>query len=336
MPKRVLKVLFFSVLLSSCGGNNPLDVDVSSINVPAVHIKRFDLDLFNVVKGDLNTNTALMLQQYGDFYEGFLTNIVCQQGTKDTAYPREIKRFTSDPDLVAVHNDCERTFKDVSDLEEGLRDIFRHYAFYFSAKKLPVPVAAFTGFNYNIARSDSITSFSLEMYLGEQSKFYDMAQFPMYKRQNMNRENILPDFIKGWMMDEFPDKGIKQDLLNEMIYQGKMCYLTDAFMPDADDTIKIGFSKKQLDWCSRNEANIWGYLLKNQLLYSTSAMDIAQYTHEGPFTTGFVKDSPARTGVWLGWQIVRSYMKKNKNITIPQLMQMNNAQAILDASKYKP
>jgi hypothetical protein len=334
--KGLLKLILLALVLGSCGGNDPLRVDVSAITVPPVKIKRFDQDLFALAEGDLGAKTAAMIGRYGDFYEGYLANIVCKKGTKDSLYGRELMRYLSDQNIREVHAGVEKMYTDLGPEEEGLREAFRHYRYYFPNAALPVPVAAFTGFNYNIAVSDSIIAFSLEMYLGRDSKFYDMAQFPMYQRRNMNRENIVPDFIKGWMMDRFQDKSKKADLMSEMIYQGRVVYLVEAMLPGAPDSLLLGFSESQLDWCRRNESNMWGFLLKNELLYSTSAMDIAQFTHEGPFTAGFVKESPARTGVWIGWQIVKKYMQKFPKTTLQQLMEMNDAQVILDASGYKP
>ena len=63
---------------------------------------------------------------------------------------------------------------------------------------------------------------------------------------------------------------------------------------------------------------------------------VSKFTGEGPFTTGFVKESPARTGVWIGWNIVKKYMDKNANISLDQLMHETDAQKILSLSKYKP
>ena len=107
-------------------------------------------------------------------------------------------------------------------------------------------------------------------------------------------------------------------------------------MPDMEDTLKIGFTKKQVDWCEKHEKDIWGLLIKNKFLYSTELDVISKFTGEGPFTTGLAKESPARTGVWIGWRIVRNYMNKNSKITLEELMNENDAQKILSTSKYKP
>ena len=81
---------------------------------------------------------------------------------------------------------------------------------------------------------------------------------------------------------------------------------------------------------------MWSYFIQNKMLYSTDLNEIMKFTHEGPFTSAFSKESPARTAHWVGWQIVRAYMNKNPEITLQQLMDEMDAQKILTQSKYKP
>jgi uncharacterized protein YjaZ len=81
---------------------------------------------------------------------------------------------------------------------------------------------------------------------------------------------------------------------------------------------------------------MWGFLIEKKLLFSNQRMDIVRYINDGPTTSSFPLESPARTGVWLGWQIVRKYMDKNPEITLPELMKNNDYQAILNASGYFP
>jgi hypothetical protein len=81
---------------------------------------------------------------------------------------------------------------------------------------------------------------------------------------------------------------------------------------------------------------MWNYLVENKLLFSTKQMDIVRYIGDGPATNGFPVGSPARTGAWLGWRIIRNYMKKNPEVTLPELMANKNYQGILNASAYAP
>jgi uncharacterized protein YjaZ len=81
---------------------------------------------------------------------------------------------------------------------------------------------------------------------------------------------------------------------------------------------------------------MWHYLIEHQLLFSTRQMDIVRYINDGPTTNGFPEGSPARTGAWLGWNIVKRYMKLHPEVTLPDLMKNDHYQDILNASGYAP
>ncbi|MBI3502840.1 MAG: gliding motility lipoprotein GldB [Bacteroidetes bacterium] len=322
-------------LLASCG-SNPLDVDVSKVNVAPVKIQRFDNDFFSLTAENIQQKLPGLQKKYPGFTDLFVRNILCHSGIQDSACIPEIIKFVNDKDMKGAFDECRKKFSDLSFTENALTDIFKHYKYYFPKNNLPKVLAMMSGFNYSIAAADSVFAIGLEMYLGTKNKFYEMLQIPAYKQVNMQKEFIVPDFLRAWMMREFPDKTKSGNLLSEMIYQGKLLYLADAMLPAADDTLKIGFTKKQLRWCIEHEKDMWGYLVKNKFLYSTEHEAISKFTGEGPFTTGFVKESPARTGAWLGWKIVRRYMEVNPKISLEELMKENDAQKILSLSKYKP
>ena len=107
-------------------------------------------------------------------------------------------------------------------------------------------------------------------------------------------------------------------------------------MPKAPNSIKISYNEAQLNWCDNNEEPVWFYFIDNDLLYTKETTEIIKYMGEAPFIQGFPDGSPGRIGHWLGWQIVKAYMEKNPTITIEKLMLNDNAQQILNASKYKP
>lgn len=324
-------------LFISCE-NNPLDVDVSDIKIEEVKVHRFDQDFFSIGADTISKKLPELQKKYPGFTDLFIRNILCPLGINDSACIPDITRFINDKDMRGAFDRCQSAFgePDMGAIETELTEVFRHHKYYFPEKNLPKIFAMMSGFNYSIATADSAFAIGLEMYLGKKSGFYDMMRIPNYKRATMQKEYIVPDFIRAWMINRFPNKSKSGTLLSEMIYQGKLLYLSDAMLPDADDSLKIGFTKKQLDWCVGHENNMWGYLIKNKFLYSNEAEVILKFTGEGPFTTGFVKESPARTGVWIGWRIVRKYMNENPKITLEQLMQENDAQKILSLSKYKP
>jgi len=322
-------------LLTSCS-HNRLSVDVSHIKIEAVKLGRFDQDFFALGADNIVAKLPELQKKYHGFTELFVRNLLCHNGIQDSACIPEITRFVNDKDMREAFNDCQKTFPDITPVESELTEIFRHYKYYFPGQKLPKVLTIMGGFNYSIITADSVFSIALEMYLGRQSSFYEMLQFPNYKRISMQREYMVPDFVRAWTMSEFPDNVKSKTLLSEMIYGGKVLYLSDALMPNKEDTLKIGFTKKQLDWCNEHAGDIWGYWIKNNFLYSTGIDVISKFTGEGPFSTGFAKESPAKTGIWTGWQIVRKYMNNHPEVSLEQLMKEDDPQKILSLSKYKP
>jgi len=55
-------------------------------------------------------------------------------------------------------------------------------------------------------------------------------------------------------------------------------------------------------------------MIENKLLYSSYNQAMSKFITDGPFTTDFSKESPAKIGSWIGWQIVRSYMNHNRKV----------------------
>ena len=81
---------------------------------------------------------------------------------------------------------------------------------------------------------------------------------------------------------------------------------------------------------------MWEYLVENKLLFSSEKMVIRKLIGPAPFTSYFTTESPGRTGVWIGWQIVRKYAKNNKDLTPGEILYEMDYQKILRGSGYNP
>jgi len=83
---------------------------------------------------------------------------------------------------------------------------------------------------------------------------------------------------------------------------------------------------------------IWSYFIEKELLYSTDNSLNKRFIDEAPFSKFYLdidNESPGSVGAWLGWQIVRSYMKHNKEVGLKDLMTTEN-ELIFKKSRYKP
>jgi len=332
-----LKPLITSVvilMLFSCE-NKPLVIDVSDINV-ALNLKRFDQDLFAYPEGITAENVTELNANYGVFFEDFTQSVIGIGPAKKPNLYRQLNDFSKDSYIDEIKEDADRIYADFSFYETQLTEAFKHYAHYFPKKKIPELITYISGFNYAITTDESYLGIGLDMFLGSDYPAYAQLGLPQYKTAIMRKENLVAGAILGWVSTEFELQEKNADLLTEMIHQGKTLYLLDALMPEADNTLKISYSEEQLKWCNKNETPVWYYFIDNDLLYTKETTEIIKYMGESPFIQGFPEGSPGRIGHWLGWQIVKAYMENNPEITIEKLMLNNNAQQLLNASKYKP
>jgi hypothetical protein len=335
--KQVLSyiLLVCSLLIVSCGGDS-LDVDTSAVVIEPVKIDRLEQDLFAFDTTSVEAFTGKMQKKYGNFYSVFISGIINNGGIADSSYAYRLKQFISDKDMKAVYADCQKSYSDLSSLEQSFSETFKRYKYHFPEKNIPKVITMMSGFNQSVVCADSTMAIGLEMFLGEKSVFYQMLAMPHYKTLFMNKENIVPDAVRVWMLNEFPYNMEKSDLLSEMVYMGKIMYLTDALLPNVNDTLKIQYTQKQLDYCTQNEFNMWSYFAAQKLLYTTDQAEIMKFTAEGPFTAAFSKESAPRIGYWIGWQIVRQYMQNNPEVTLKDLINETDSQLLLSKSKYKP
>jgi hypothetical protein len=336
MKNLLLFVFSTLILLISCNNNNPLKVDVTHVEVPQLTINRLEQDLFNMDTSNVPEATKQLQAKYGKFYSIFVTGILNEGEIRDSGYVLKIKRFIRERDMRKTYEDCQKMYPDLNELTEGFNDAFQHFKYHFPTRKLPQVVTMVSGYNYSVFPIDSTLAIGLEMYLGSNNDFYKMLGYPRYRTQFMNKENILPDAVGGWMISEFPYMMNKNDFLSQIIYMGKILYATDALLPDVSDTLKIRYTQSQLNYCLQNEFNVWSYFAAQKILYTTDQAEIMKFTSEGPFTSALSKESGPRIGYWVGWRIIRQYMLNNPAITLEQLMKETDAQHILSKSKYKP
>ncbi|MEC8247910.1 MAG: gliding motility lipoprotein GldB, partial [Bacteroidota bacterium] len=129
----------------------------------------------------------------------------------------------------------------------------------------------------------------------------------------------------------------RNTFLAELIYQGKKLYLKDLWVPSAEDSIKIGYTKAELQWAHDNAFYIWQYFIENELLYSTDPKLTTRFISAAPFSRFNLEldsETPGGIGRYIGWQIVKSYVKNN-DTSLLNLLQMDS-QTIFNKAKFKP
>jgi gliding motility-associated lipoprotein GldB len=332
--------LFFSITLVLASCSDRKRVDVSDVDVK-LNLMRFDKEMDALTPANLTGKTAELQQKYGFFYADYMEHMLGVGSTRDTAYLAHLRGVIANRDYLELKKTVHEKYPDFTKHEEDLTEAFRHIKYYFPKQQVPRIITFFSGFSVQTPVGNDYVGIGLDMFLGADSKFYPalVQSIPQYISRRFTPENITPRVIEAFTREEmFPERDDDRSLLDKMVHNGKILYMMDAIIPDVADTLKIGYTSAQLQWCNDFESEIWAYFLEQDLLYETDYMKIQKFLSDAPFTPGLGNnnESAPKLGVWTGWQIVKEYMKRNSEVTLQQLMAETDAQKILNGSKYKP
>ncbi|RZK81399.1 MAG: gliding motility lipoprotein GldB [Pedobacter sp.] len=312
--------------------------DVSKIDI-AIKIKRFDRDLFaGKGKAPAITDNSLQLK-YGIFYGDFVNRIV---GDGSYTGPEMLSTLYKDKAYADLQHEADSVFRDMQNIETELSETFKYVKYYFPKSSTPSFVSFISGFAVQTPIGDDYIGIGLDMFLGKNSKFYGaiVQSVPAYISRRFAPEYVVPRLAETFVREELlPERDEDRTFLSKMVYNGKILYFMDQVLNDnIPDSLKIGFTDKQIGWCKTYESDIWGFFLQNDLVFETDYQKIQVFLSEGPFTPGLGEknESAPKLGLWVGWQIVKKYMSENKDITLQQLFAEQDAQKILTLSKYKP
>lgn len=297
-------------------------------------IERFDTELYQILKNPGSTSAEVkFLKKYHDFLPLYLSGILHapQAGRMQTMVA--LHSFFSDSTLMKVYADEQCRFKDLSAIEKTLGEAVGRYKELFPKSPLPKFRMHLSGLSQSVITVGDCVSIAGDKYLGKDYPLYK-GYFYDYQLADMQSDRIVVDALKAYLFGKFPLTN-QQNLLDLMVYQGKIHYLLSLLLRDAKPEQLFGYSSRQWEWLTKSEKVAWLYMADNQHLYSTDPVLEAKYTGEAPFTPFFGEASPAKVGVWMGYRIVESYMEK-QDIPVSDLFQQTDGKTILQESGYQP
>ena len=234
-----------------------------------------------------------------------------------------------------LYAEVEKKYADFNPEKEKIEELFKHVKYYFPETKTPKVYTVISEMDYQnkVIYKNNMLIIALELYLGKGHRFYE---FPAYLTQNFEQAQILPDIVSAFAVTKILPPH-DTTFLSQMVYVGKELYLKDLLLPDYKDADKMGYLDQQIVWCQENEGYMWRYFIENKMLYDTDQKLIPRFISPAPFSKFYLEidnESPGRTGAWIGWQMVRSFMENN-DISLKQMLKMN-AKELFEKSKYKP
>jgi hypothetical protein len=345
MKKSGLIALLLCTLLA-CGDKNTPDVSGIKVDLKA---ERFDQDFFTVDTNNLMPSLQKLGQQYPHFITDYFQNILglppfSSDGDQSTQLVKQFLR-----DYTPIQQAVRKTFPDTRPIEAEVKKGLQYVKYYFPEYKAPTRLIFYIGpmdalyqaslGSYGDAITNNGLAVGLQLHLGKDFELYtsEMGRslYPAYISRRFTPAYIPVNCIKNIIDDIYPEKVMGKTLVEQMVEKGKRLYVLDKLMPGTPDTLKIGYTDRQLKGCFANEGKIWNFFLVNSLLMNNEPSILKNYMGDAPFTQELGEGSPGYIGLFTGWQMVKKYMDKHPDLKLSTLLN-TPPMDIYQQSKYKP
>jgi hypothetical protein len=341
--KSLMLVLTNLVLFQNCQSdaekkNIP---DVSGIEA-TVKLERFDQAVAALDTNNIEKSVADLEQRFPEFSKIYFERVIGVKDPRDSVglYRREVRKFLTDPTMRLMLDTIGKVFtnfdKEKQEIEQGMR-FYKHY--FPNAPDLKMVYTMPSAYNYAaIFPAENTLAIGLDMFLGADHSAYDMLSQTTYPRfiSRTFRRDYVADRVFELIVSDMVGITPGNRLIDHMVHNGKKLYVLDCLIPKTPDSIKMNYTADQMKSVKENEGFTWGRILKENLLYSTRYQEFQKLVAPSPNAPIIAAEAPGGVGNFIGWQIVKAYMKRNPNLSLVELINEKDMQRIMDVAKYKP
>ncbi|MCB0494619.1 MAG: gliding motility lipoprotein GldB [Cyclobacteriaceae bacterium] len=330
----LMKKLWIPALLLfgwACSTNSDC-VDAPSLEEKdkvTVHIDRLEREVFKMKSPE---ELEFFIQSHPVMADEFLGR---NQYPSDSILAHELFKNIKNPYVDTLFANTEAYFGDMADIKAEFEEAFSYLKHYYPSFQVPKIKTMVTGFGSSemyVGKDEIIIG--LDYYLGKTGK-YRPPGIPKYILTRYDKPYIVPAVVLLYANRYLKENTNDHTMLADMIYYGKKYYFAKQMLPCTSDSLIVWYSGQQLKDVEENKDVIWYHFLNNQLLYETNHFVKKKYMDERPKVLEIGEKCPGRIGSWIGWDIVRAYMKNNPDVSLQELMANPDAKDILNKSKYK-
>ena len=342
---RSLAALILIFSFASCHEVDPEYIPpIDDISVD-FEIVRFDEALVNV---SLDSSSAIkkvaeLKEDYPAFFKVYFANVLPIKGDDPAEFVQNLMGFLTDDRIEKLIDTTNIVFPNMDKIRQEFDQAFRIYKYYFPQFEAPNVYTYISEFSHQAfifpdLEKDGI-GIGLDMFLGSSYPYVRMARenpaFSQYLVRAFNKDHIVR---KGMYMiiDDVIGPPPGNTLLDHMIHNGKKLFILDKSLPTVPDSIIMEYSAKEIEWVEDSELGMWSFFFDQDLFYETNMMKINKYINPSPDSPGMPDGAPGRTANYMGWQIVKAYMERYPKTSLQQLIALDDAQMIMNKSKYKP
>lgn len=315
-----LGLLFvLDLFVFSCKENTKTEKEISTIDIK-LQMFRFDKEFAASSPEDL----PKLKSKYPYLFPIQFQDDVWAQKMNDTL------QLEIEDEVFKIHDDFSENF-------DRLYQFFQHLTYYFPGVKIPkiITLAEEVDYLNKVILEDDLLFISLDNYLGESHRFY--AEIYRYIAKLQDEAYLLTD-VSNTYLDQLITPLKEREFLYIMIHYGKRLYLNDKLLPFEPEYVRANYNEAEMAWAHANEQQIWQYFIEKELVYSTDPNLRSRFINLAPYSKFYLEldaESPPRLGQYIGWQIVRAFMKKNPSVSLQDLIHTEPEQIFLK-SNYKP
>ena len=338
--------LFLVIGLNACGPDKPAEKipDVSHLS-PQVNLFRLD-SIFAL--SDKKAAIEAIQESFKTmpaFANVYFQRLVPLYDKDPTKFTSNLEEFLNNEKISNLVDTTQVVFPNLNKEKADLKKALSYYQHYFPNAGIPnfysliseFGVQSFIFQDGTAAQPKDGVGIGLDMFLGKDFNYKGLdpqnPAFSDYLAEGYQKNRLVRQCMEVILDDQIGTLKAN-NLLAQMINEGKKLYILKKILPFVDEHIVLGFKEEQLEWMNDNEIEMWSFFLEKDLIYETSTAKTFKYINPSPASPGMPKEAPGRTGVFIGFKIVESYIRNNPNINFEKLLQQDDYQTMI--KKYKP
>ncbi|WP_448528215.1 gliding motility protein GldB-related protein [Raineya sp.] len=321
------------------------EVDISKIQVQTT-FERIDKAILDAQNEE---EIKLILEKnplYNKLYlvrEGWEKREIPKQAQEKDFMIEMLASMAKEPHLDSLRMDYEKIIP-LEKLQSQLLDIFKRIKAYYPNFKEPekvyFSVSGIGSFPLNTvtdifyAPNGEILVIGLDWFLGPTYKYPLPTHIPTYIARRYVWQNI-PAFVAELIGNRYNAfNAMDKTVLNEMIAYAKTYYFAQSVIPCLADSLVLGYTTEQMQYIAQNRELIWKHYLDKQVFFNTTREFRRDYVEDSPFTLPISQECPGGIARWTALRMLKKYAEKKK-LSLPQVMQLQDAKEILQSSGYK-
>jgi hypothetical protein len=319
------------IIVAACSGEEPKKPNVNHIE-PKLEVRRFEQEFYR----EQAPSISHLKEKYPLFWDIYFGTIMAEYATSDTFTDQQVLDLHKNPYLHALLDSCVLVEQYLPTLEKDLSKALQYYR-YYTGDNNPKTLVTFIS-EYGVGActfGEDTLGLGIDMFLGKDFRGYDPQVFPQFIREQMRPEYMLPQIVKAFCQNLLPTLKSER-MLDIMVYNGKVLYLLDLFLPELPIHMKMEYNETQMQWVLENEARLWNHFVSKNLLYSTRRQEYQKLVGPSPNAPNMPAEAPGQTANFIGWQMIKAFVKKNPNTSLSDLLAMEDGQKIMEIARYRP